>query len=41
MQAAAGLMAVASARTPGFEQPGGVEHIDLDADDDDWPEDEQ
>ena len=33
-------MAAASARAPGFEQAGGVEHIDLDVDDD-WPEDEQ
>jgi hypothetical protein len=41
MQAAAGIMAAASARTPGFEQADGVEHIDLDADNDDWPEDEQ
>jgi len=39
MQAAAGVM-VAASRGPASERSAGVERIDLDEDDDEWPEDE-
>ena len=40
MQAAAGVL-VAAARGSASQRGAGVERIDLDGDDDDWPEDEQ
>lgn len=40
MHAAAGVLA-ATARAPDTDRAGGVEHIDLDVDQGDWPEEEQ
>ncbi len=40
MQAAAGVL-VAASRGSGSDHSSGVERIDLDGDDDEWPEDEQ